>query len=175
MIKIFIIGLFVILASLNASADDYDNFNSDGESYENFNSTADDKYRDWKIVVRMLAAKGIESKSLDWKAIESGCKNERKQAHDIYNKCKYEKALNYAEYQDDKELCAAEAEQKYFDYIQSSGNSIVGDNSTINVEKSTPSLNKVKQKEFENSRISLCMRNLGWKGKGSWLAGKSED
>ena len=60
MFKNLIITTLIILSSLSAYADDYDNFNSGGQKYKNFNSTKGDKYRDWNNVKNMLASKGIE-------------------------------------------------------------------------------------------------------------------
>ncbi|MDB2415216.1 hypothetical protein N9W34_05540 [Rickettsiales bacterium] len=174
MFKNLIITTLIILISLSASADDYDNFNSDGKRYKDFNSTKGDKYRDWNNVRNMLKAKGIDVLAIDWNAIETGCQEIKNRTPEKYNKCKYDNAINYSDYTKDIDYCNAAADQKYFDYMQSNNTSFTANNSTITLERSDTSLNRRQQKEYKYSYNVLCMRNLGWDG-GSWIGGKGNN
>ncbi len=162
MVKNIMMVMLILIGSSSAYADDYDNFNSDGEDYSKFNSSADDKYRDWKNVLSMLASQGIDASAVDWSAIAPLCADKKNQAPDKYNKCKYNNAINYDQYNKDISYCDATAEQRYFDYIRADNGGATASNGQY-------------KKNFKGSWSILCMRNLGWNDAGSWQAGKREN
>jgi hypothetical protein len=166
----------MIFAS-HAYADSYDKFNSDGEDYSHFNNSEDDKYRDWKNVLGLLAAKGVNTNSIDWDAVAASCANiQNKTSGNAYNKCKYKNTINYVKYQKDRVYCDAESHQKYFDYInQGNGgttinNFVDSNNYTVNYKAT---LNNQEIKKFKDSAYTICMRDAKWNNASSWVARKN--
>ncbi len=123
MVRNIIILIIIACASFAYAKDDYDNFNSDGQDYSKFNNSADDKFRDWKNVLSILATKGVDTNSVDWNAVADSCSHiQNKTSGNAFNKCKYNNAINYASYQKDANYCDATAQQKYFDYTKRGNN-----------------------------------------------------
>lgn len=166
MVKKILILILIILTS-SAYADDYDNFNSDGVDYSDFNNSADDKYRDWKNVLSLLATKSVDTNNIDWDEVADSCSHiQNKRSGTDFNKCKYNNAIKYASYQKDSAYCDASAQQKYFDYIKKANHNIYPGDKKIK-------LTQQEEKEFKDSAASICMRKSGWSDPHSWSSGKS--
>ena len=147
------------------------------------NAQAEEKYddatfKDWNSVVDILFSKGIEVSGSLWKDISSKCSGFKDVTSQIpYNKCLYNKALDYKKYIDDVKYCTALAEQKYFEFIKPTLFTTMqfrdSDGKVISaINENTAVLNNNQIYEFKKSAKVVCLRDAGWNNPDSWQDGR---
>lgn len=108
----------------------------------------DSQFKDYISLTKVLRAHGVNPVGVNWQTIEDMClglKTEKSQV--MYNRCRFEKALDSADYPDDVAACNSAARSA------TSANVVINNGVTTVVQPSTAEA---------DIAFSECMRARGW-------------
>jgi hypothetical protein len=132
-------------------------------------------FQNYVGVTKLLRARGVEPVGVNWGAIQAMCLGLKIEKDPVpYNRCLYEKALDYADYDNDNDTCNARARAEYPDRLLSGAATIriTRDNEETNVYERALSLDELRFKRL--GAFDACMSNKGWRDAQSPARGRRD-
>ncbi len=131
---------------------------------------------DWSTLLKALDAEGIDTYSLDWTEVDSGCSFYREKGDEAYNDCRLKKARDQDDYANNNKTCSIRANNTYPDSLlkPETEKRIIKEKDGEKKETklireaiSQEKLNSLRRKDFYQ-----CMIDFGWSNPDNWKSGR---
>lgn len=134
--------------------------------------------RDYIGLSKALRANGIDPVHVRWVQIEPMClglKDEKNQV--AYNRCRFEKAGDWAAYGDNRRDCDEGSLLEYPQPQRFTQATVTNEDGTIaSVTTAEGSyLSAAQLKRLRRASYVACMRDFGWKNPSNWQHGREEN
>lgn len=130
-------------------------------------------FKNYEGVIKLLRANGVEPSTLRWGAIEAQCSGLKLDKDPVpYNQCRYQKAIDLVDFDNDRDVCNARAKGEYPDHLLSGSAtlSITRNDKVTNVFERALSPDELRFKRLGS--FDACMSNKGWRDTGSAARGR---
>jgi len=130
-------------------------------------------FKSYAGVTKLLRANGVEPSTLRWGPIEAQCIGLKLDNDPVpYNQCRYQKAIDLVDFDNDRNACNARAKGEYPDRLLSGAAtlSITRNDKVTNIYERVLSHDELRFKRL--GAFDACMRNKGWRDTGSSARGR---
>lgn len=130
-------------------------------------------FKSYEGVTKLLRAGGVEPSTLRWGPIEAQCSGLKLDKDPVpYNQCRYQKAIDLVDFDNDRNACNARAQAEYPDRLLSGAAtlSITRNEKVTNIYERALSPDELRFKRMGS--FDACMSNKGWRDTGSAARGR---